>query len=184
MVEAARTVFLRDGYTNAKMSDIAEEARVSPGLSYRYFRSKLDLLDAVSDLITNDYASRTFAGINLGEKTASQKLDAFFEKVQQYIQEFPLIAVLHKKSNTPLYDRVVQKTLTVAAPLFERLIEEGNADGSFSCPYPFHAARLLIGGLGSLGNEQSKTFTENVITSDLHIIRHMFAQMLGEKNNT
>ncbi|TDB93638.1 TetR/AcrR family transcriptional regulator [Actinomadura sp. 7K534] len=42
--EAARVVFERDGFHNARLSDISTEARVGSGTLYNYYRSKHDLL--------------------------------------------------------------------------------------------------------------------------------------------
>lgn len=51
LVNAGRTVFARDGYVNARMSDVAEEADISMGGLYRYFANKEDLFaQVIADL--------------------------------------------------------------------------------------------------------------------------------------
>ena len=40
ILKVARAIFMRDGYSSAKMSDIASEAGVAPGTLYLYFDSK------------------------------------------------------------------------------------------------------------------------------------------------
>ncbi len=47
ILAAARTVFLRDGYPGAKLTDVAAEAGCSVGTLYTYFRDRDDLLAAV-----------------------------------------------------------------------------------------------------------------------------------------
>ena len=47
--EAARVVFARDGYLNAKISDIAEAAGRSPASFYNYYDTKADLLIALAE---------------------------------------------------------------------------------------------------------------------------------------
>lgn len=47
IVEAGRRVFARDGFVNARMSDIAEESHLSLGGLYRYFMNKDDVFEAV-----------------------------------------------------------------------------------------------------------------------------------------
>ncbi len=47
LVSAGRTVFARDGYVNARMGDVAQEASVSMGGLYRYFKNKEDLFAQV-----------------------------------------------------------------------------------------------------------------------------------------
>ncbi|WP_232794408.1 TetR/AcrR family transcriptional regulator [Pseudofrankia saprophytica] len=46
-MEAARVVFERDGFYNARLSDISAEAKVASGTLYNYYRSKHDLLHEV-----------------------------------------------------------------------------------------------------------------------------------------
>ncbi|GAA3224921.1 TetR/AcrR family transcriptional regulator [Actinocorallia longicatena] len=45
--DAARIVFERDGFHNARLSDISAEAKVGSGTLYNYYRSKHDLLHAL-----------------------------------------------------------------------------------------------------------------------------------------
>jgi AcrR family transcriptional regulator len=47
IVEAAKVVFARKGFTGATNRDIAQEAGVTPGLIYHYFRDKRDLFEAI-----------------------------------------------------------------------------------------------------------------------------------------
>lgn len=173
LVEAALTVFLRDGYANARMADIATEATVSPGLSYRYFKSKTELLDAVSDRLAEEYITRMLTTADPPDINASQKLDLFFERVTQYLCDFPQIIALHNDGNRELWDKVAQKVTGLALPKLKLLIEEGNADGSFNCPHAAYAAIFLIGGLANLHHDAA--------THDLNLVRQIFAQILGEK---
>ncbi len=46
ILQAARKVFGRDGYVQARMSDIAAKASISTGGLYRYFSSKEDVFEA------------------------------------------------------------------------------------------------------------------------------------------
>ena len=47
LVTAARTVFERDGYFNARLTDITAEARCSTGSFYTYFTNKEEVFAAV-----------------------------------------------------------------------------------------------------------------------------------------
>ncbi|MBN9622078.1 MAG: helix-turn-helix transcriptional regulator [Actinobacteria bacterium] len=46
LVEAARTVFERDGYLEARITDITKEAGVAAGSFYTYFDSKEEIFEA------------------------------------------------------------------------------------------------------------------------------------------
>ena len=51
IIKAARTVFIRDGFNEAKMVDIAAEAGVAPGTLYLYFASKEILAGSIGEEI-------------------------------------------------------------------------------------------------------------------------------------
>jgi len=49
IIEAARRVFAKKGFSGASNKDIAQEAGITPGLIYHYFESKEALLKAIFD---------------------------------------------------------------------------------------------------------------------------------------
>jgi AcrR family transcriptional regulator len=54
LVDAARVVFERDGYLNARITDIAAEADVASGSFYTYFNSKEEIFGAVVESVEDD----------------------------------------------------------------------------------------------------------------------------------
>ena len=50
ILDAAMELFDTHGYTDTKISDIAAKADISKGLVYRYFKSKEDILYALSEI--------------------------------------------------------------------------------------------------------------------------------------
>ena len=53
LLVAARTIFERDGYFDARVADIAAEASVGHGTFYTYFASKDDVFIACAQLVTD-----------------------------------------------------------------------------------------------------------------------------------
>src|SRR5438093_13661882 len=49
ILAAAAACFSRNGFHQTSMQDICAEADVSPGAFYRYFRSKEEIIGAISD---------------------------------------------------------------------------------------------------------------------------------------
>lgn len=49
ILDAAEACFIRRGVHQTTMHDICEEARLSPGAVYRYFKGKEDLIDAMAE---------------------------------------------------------------------------------------------------------------------------------------
>jgi len=59
ILDAARRIVLADGLAQAKMSDIATEAKVSTATVYAYFPSKDDLFRAVVEAVSVDLEVRS-----------------------------------------------------------------------------------------------------------------------------
>ena len=49
ILDAAKSIFIKDGYNTAKMSDIAQEAGVAQGTLYLYYDSKESLASAIGE---------------------------------------------------------------------------------------------------------------------------------------
>jgi AcrR family transcriptional regulator len=54
LVTAARSIFERDGYLDARITDIADDAKVASGTFYTYFNSKDEIFAAVVESVEAD----------------------------------------------------------------------------------------------------------------------------------
>ena len=59
LVAAARVVFERDGFHDARLADVTKEAKVSTGTLYNYFQSKEELFRAVMQGVLDDLTERS-----------------------------------------------------------------------------------------------------------------------------
>jgi AcrR family transcriptional regulator len=85
ILEAARAVFARDGYVDARMVDIAEEAGLSTGGLYRYFEDKTDVFAAlIADLHEELYE----ASGHTSSSFASDPLAALMEANRGYMEHY------------------------------------------------------------------------------------------------
>lgn len=55
LIDAAYKVFVKKGYLNASIKDIAREADITPGLVHYYFKNKEELLLSVQDEVQKQY---------------------------------------------------------------------------------------------------------------------------------
>lgn len=132
ILDAARHVFARKG-SNATMSEIAAEARVSQGLAYRYFPSKEAIL---TTLVEEDSASSGDLEARIkripgtpGERLARlvslllrnrRERPEFYKFVYQVVSDEEIGAVLRK---------ALRKNGDTIMKEIKRLIVEGQASG-------------------------------------------------------
>lgn len=83
ILEAARTLFVRDGYENVSIRKIAERIEYSPGTIYLYFQDKADILAQISEE-TFSRLERKLVAIN--NDTASDPLERVRRGLRAYIQ--------------------------------------------------------------------------------------------------
>jgi AcrR family transcriptional regulator len=85
IIEAARVVFARDGYVDARMIEIAEEAGLSTGGLYRYFEDKTDVFAAlIEDLHNELYAASGHTSASFLEDPLAALTDANRGYVDHY----------------------------------------------------------------------------------------------------
>ena len=84
ILEAAARVFTRDGYVDARMSDVAQEAGLSLGGLYRYFENKEDLFSSVIQDIHEELFRRSRSATPIEEDPEA----ALFEANLGYLQHY------------------------------------------------------------------------------------------------
>jgi AcrR family transcriptional regulator len=87
ILEAARAVFARDGYVDARMIEIAEEAGLSTGGLYRYFVDKTDVFAAlIEDLHEELFAASGRTSVSFKEDPLGALSDANRGYVEHYYE--------------------------------------------------------------------------------------------------
>ena len=130
ILKVARAIFMRDGYSAAKMSDIASEAGVAPGTLYLYFDSK----EALSGAIGDDFFNRMSTQFDqvIAEIHGPDSIHILLDWALRIgEQERDLLAMVRDKKmekcdkndpKSPLYGRrlFVQKLADVLEPLMKQ----------------------------------------------------------------
>lgn len=149
ILQAASRVFSRMGFHAANVSDVADEAHVSQGTIYHYFRSKEDLFMTVFEAwetesfyqevqaVTNESASATEQlrqlAVGMGEHMA-QTVELLPASVEFWSH-------IHRNAGVREGFRNIFSGLRTT---LARLIQVGVAQGEFVAVDPHAAATLLI----------------------------------------
>jgi AcrR family transcriptional regulator len=104
ILDAARDLFLREGYENVSMRKIAEKIEYSPTTIYLYFQDKADLLDCICE----ETLGRLVRKQNVLEQTVADPLEL---SLRSYI-EFGL-----KHPNHYMVTFVMTRTMETQVPM-------------------------------------------------------------------
>ena len=154
ILEAARTVFLRDGTAGARMQEIAREAGVNQALLHYYFRSK----ERLSAAVFQQVASRIFPALvqTLGaDSSLDEKIDALIGVYLDNLSENPfvpgyLISELHhhpQRVQQLLSIAIGAEPQTVLLPLLKKLekqIDEQVRAGAMRRIQPQHLVINIV----------------------------------------
>ena len=144
ILDAAQRLFLEKGYDNTTIQDIVNELDgLSKGAVYHHFKSKEEIMDAVSDRMftaNNPFeAVRRRSDLNgLQKLREAIRLNQSDEaRTNMTIQSIPIT------SNPRLLVEMIESNRRILTPYYLELLEEGNKDGSLHTEYAKEIAELL-----------------------------------------
>lgn len=133
ILEAARACFGREGYAGATVARIAEEAGVSNGLLYTFFRNKDHLLEVVLKDVVRDWV-RALVPRPDEEDRPAVALEQMFRRSVSFCATHPLLPAL--LSNDPALQlqritRAAEGRIDAHRELVARVVRRGIESGEF-----------------------------------------------------
>lgn len=130
VLDTARHCFGRDGYAGATIARIADEAGVSTGLVYQFFRNKDELYEVVLAEVIRDWV-REMVRFE-AEDTALEKLEGMFRRSVEFCRNHPLLPALMADDPALQLNRlrvVASDRVTPHRELVADILREGIAAG-------------------------------------------------------
>jgi AcrR family transcriptional regulator len=151
IIDTSRRLFTENGFEKTAIMDIARTLDIAQGLVYHYFASKTELLYAVVDQIAGEELRQTNAAIDAHKGTALECLEIMFTKSPQPEDHADIL--MNMKRDPGLIDYVSKKFMLSAKPTLVRLIERGNADGSWDCEDADLTAQFILQGMTGVADQ-------------------------------
>jgi AcrR family transcriptional regulator len=145
LIDAARQLFIEQGYEQTAMSDIAKRANVAQGTFYIYFDSKQDVLVAIMRELLQELCA-IMGG--LAERTDLPPLAllqlAMQECVARVSHESRLVEAIYLKANYSLPAQLLDEYAPMLLPTVAALLERGVREGILHVSHPRIAADFLL----------------------------------------
>lgn len=159
-IDAAEKLFQKNGIVDTTVNAIVKEVDVAKGLFYYYFKSKDDVIDAISEKYNKDF-KRTIEKAVTG-CDFEDRLEGF---VENSVASFRILwDKLHGGEDgidlTILSKRSMDEAKKTASEALEKLLEEGNRIEKFDIEVPKYYARMLISGIADLATQGEATAEE------------------------
>ena len=144
ILDTAQRLFLEKGYEQTTIQDITDNlGGLSKGAIYHHFKSKEEIIDAVSDRMF--FANNPFEAVRgRNDLNGLQKLretirlnQSYQERTNLTIQSIPVC------KNPRLLMEMINSNRKILTPYYQELLEEGNRDGSIHTEYAKEIAELM-----------------------------------------
>ncbi len=144
ILRAATTVFARNGYFNAKVSDIAGEAGIADGTVYLYFKSKEEILHSIFDRAMEKFiaeAKEELAALTTPEEKIRRIAQLHLEKLGAD-RDAAIVFQVELRGSTKFMEEFSAAGLAKYLDMIRKTIEEGQRRVFFARPsMPRSAAR-------------------------------------------
>ncbi len=147
ILETAMKLFAEKGYEHTSIQDIINNlGGLSKGAIYHHFRSKEDILDAVTTKMSEQSNKMLFEIQNCPGLTGKEKLRKLLvESLNRSVHDEIFAAAPNIGDSPALVFSILRGTIDYTAPVYVLpIIEQGIADGSIQTEYPKELAELIL----------------------------------------
>ena len=147
ILDAAYRLFMEKGYERTSIQDIIDQlGGLSKGAIYHHFKSKEDILIAVSDRMTAESNHMLAAIRDRSDLCGKEKLKTIFkESINRPVQNDIFTVVPNFHNNPRLLFSLLHETIEEVAPNYLLpIIKEGISDGSIQTDYPEQLAEMIL----------------------------------------
>lgn len=145
ILDVAERLFGTKGFDGTSTADILNEVGIARGTLYYHFKSKEDILDAMTQRMTGVLVAKA-SGI------AAQKNLPVLQRLTQMMLALnvnndlgrEIMAQVHKPQNALMHQKMQERMLAGVTPVITALIEEGIAQGICRTDYPAEVAEMTL----------------------------------------
>lgn len=163
LVQAARRLFQTKGYDQTTMQDVMDDLGIAKGTIYHYFKSKEDLLEAVTEYIVDENIQRMQTILDQAEGNALQKMRMLIEAGSIAADNSEILEHLHQPGNTGMHIHLLAATLEKQAQLYAQLFRQGCAEGIFQTDTPLECAEFILSAVQFLTDTGVYPWTQETL---------------------
>lgn len=146
ILDVSMRLFTEQGYEHTTIQDIVDALGMSKGAVYHHFKSKEDILDHLYDRYYVDSGMLSDV-LNDPGLTGLEKLRRLLLRQlsdQGKLEIDAISASSSSRADPQLLQLMLVTSMKESAPIIQRLLEEGIADGSVTTPYPRELAQAIL----------------------------------------
>lgn len=149
LLDTAQQLFFIKGYNQTSVEAIINQAGVSKGTFYYYFKSKEDLLDKLVERLSKKIIFELKNMVEREDLNAFEKLNQAFEITRNLkMENIDLVQTAmqfyYEEKNLLFRHKINANSIKLFVPEFIKIINQGMKEKSFDTLFPEEAARLIL----------------------------------------
>lgn len=147
ILSIANQLFQSKGYSKTAVDEIVRQAGIAKGTFYHYFKSKEEILDALTDQLVNDMAIQAEQIANNNTLNAIEKLVTIINGQNSLKDEKQnVVDSMHLPENRELHERTNIKIIRIFGPILAQVIQQGNQEQLFQVDDPLSTVQFILAG--------------------------------------
>jgi len=182
LIDIAQNLFLENGYDNVTINQIVKSLSLAKGTFYYHFRSKEDILVAVSEKLLSD----TEVGIKMihshSNKGIYLRLKEMIDLINKDIYRNEKIwKFVYQENNILLYNQLIKTCMEKFGPLIADVLEEGTEKGLLKIPHATEMADALISLLDLYAKRTCCEYDHSIRKRTQVTIKHILELILDKE---
>jgi AcrR family transcriptional regulator len=159
-VDAAEKLFRENGIVDTTISAIVKEMDVAKGLFYYYFKSKDDVIDAISEKYNEVFNEMMYASMDSKSDYESRLHQFVANTVNSFRDLDNKLSTDDDVDLSQLSMRSIDEAKSNAIAALVSMFEEGNENDELMLEHPKYYADILISGIIELVQQKEATDAE------------------------
>lgn len=167
-VDAAEKLFKENGIVDTTINSIVKEMNVAKGLFYYYFKSKDDVIDAISDKYNEVFNEMMHASMD--KPTYEERLEQFIDNCIVSFRELYEKLEGDDVDLMQLSSKSIEEAKNATIDGLEKLLHEGVENGAYQFTNTRFYADIIVGGMMTILREKDACNEDikNIILDLIH----------------
>ncbi|MBP2028929.1 AcrR family transcriptional regulator [Acetoanaerobium pronyense] len=192
ILASAQKFFFSIGYNQTSVQMIIDDLGIAKGTFYHHYKSKIQVMNAVSEIIVTSGAEVVKPYIYESEDDAIKKFNYFLTTMTQWKMEkmdalYTIFKVMYSDDNLPFRESINEKNLEYYLPIINHIVGQGIKEGTMVTEYEDIIGEMIFRFSGEIGKATAhiilnyKDYKDPVkeIKIRTDFIIHMFEKMLN-----
>jgi AcrR family transcriptional regulator len=182
LISVAEQLFLKQGYENTTVNQIIASRNLAKGTYYYHFRSKEDILIAVSDKLISETRQKLHAAHKQKDKDVLWRIREILSIFHDdFYRNRAIWKLVYHDNNAAMHKQVSKIGAKKFTPLLTDVLQEGMDKDLVHVPHAHETAQVLISLFDIFSRQLCVARGHDKRVRIFETLRYMIGQILGGK---